>query len=134
MKIMKKLVLIFFALAVFAPISISAQSAAANKAWEPFFTKFKAALNSKSKVRVKALMAPYRDFQYGGGYFKSHDEWLRYIDKQHAWNELIRAANGGVKYYNWDGKPGRVTLPERQGSLLFAFRNGKWSFIALMGD
>jgi hypothetical protein len=131
---MKKLALVFLALVLFAPIRIAAQTSAANKAWTPFFARFKVAVNSKSKVRVKAFMAPYRKFQFGGGYFKSNDDWLRYIDKQHAWGELIGAVNGGVKYFDWEGKPGRITLPEEQGSLIFAFLNGKWVFIALMGD
>jgi hypothetical protein len=126
---MKKIVLIFFAIAVFAPVSISAQSTAANKAWAPFFTKFKAALKSRNKARVKALMASHRNFFYGGGYEASRDEYL-----QRTMPFLLREANRGVQNYNQTGKPGRITRPGVHGSLVFEYIGGRWLFTAIMGD
>ena len=75
---------------------------------------------------VKSLMASEKDFFSGGG-GETRDQWLRAV----SWSELQKSVKKGVKNYNYDGKPGRVT---KDNYLVFAFTGGKWRFMGPMGD
>lgn len=58
--------------------------ASPDKLWPSFWAKFRAAVNSRSKVRLKLLMAPESEFSSGGG-GESRDEWLTLVSEQKWW-------------------------------------------------
>lgn len=105
---MKKFVLIFFALAVFTSISVNAQSAAANKAWAPFLTKFTSAVRTKNKAAIRALTVDYSQFERDAG-----------GDDPESVIPTLSDLRSGFK--SWHG--GKIT---KKGCAWFKFINNKW--------
>ena len=129
--IKKRIILLLLAMLLVFPALVSAQkSANADKSWNAFWTQFSAAVSRKNKASVKKLMALEDDFFSGGG-GETRDEWLQMVDEQKWWGLLQRSVRLGTKFYNYDGKPGRVT---KNNHLIFAFIGGKWRFMGSMGD
>ncbi len=123
---MKKIRILILAVCLLIPATAFAQSPAASRSWNSFWTKFSAAVNSRNRAGVKNLMASERDFFSGGG-GETRDQWLASV----SWRELQKSVRRGTKNYNYDGKPGRVT---KDNYFIFAFIGGKWRFIGPMGD
>ena len=127
---MRKIRLLFLMILLLIPASTFAQTNAANKSWNNFWTQFTSAVTKKNKPAVKRLMASEKDFFSGGG-GESRSEWLQMVDKSRLWGNLQRAVKSGTKFYDYDGKPGRVT---KDNTLIFAFIGGQWRFMGPMGD
>ena len=123
---MIKIRILILAFCLLIPVSAFAQTAAANRSWNSFWTSFSAAVNSRNRVALKGLMASEKDFYSGGG-GETRDQWLRSV----SWSELQKSVKKGVKIYNYGGKPGRLT---KDNYLVFAFTGGKWRFMGPMGD
>ena len=123
---MKKLRILILGFCLLIPASAFAQTSTANRSWGAFWTKFSAAVNTRNRTNLKSLMASEKDFFSGGG-GETRDQWLRAV----SWSELQKSVKKGVKNYNYDGKPGRVT---KDNYLVFAFTGGKWRFMGPMGD
>lgn len=117
-------------LVLMIPATTFAQAPAANRNWNAFWAKFTSAVNRKSRASVKSLMASEKDFFSGGG-GESRDEWLTMVEEQKWWGLLQKSVRRGVKNYNYDGKPGRVT---KNDHLIFAYIGGRWRFTGPMGD
>lgn len=116
---MKKLVLIFFALAVFAPISISAQSAAANKAWAPFWQKFTTAVRQKNRSAILALAIDSSRFERDAG-GDSREDWADRLVGRQENKYFVSILNSGFK--SWNG--GKVL--RKNGCLWFKFIDNRW--------
>ena len=123
---MKKTRVLMLAFCLLIPASGFAQTSAANKSWNSFWTKFSTAVNKKNRVAMKSLMASERDFFSGGG-GETRNQWLASV----SWAELQKSVRRGVKIDNSDGKPGRIT---KDKYLVFAFFGGRWRFMGPMGD
>jgi hypothetical protein len=107
---MKKFVLIFFVLAIFASISVNAQSGAANKAWAPFLKKFSSAVRTKNRAAILSMALPRSSFEptAGGDYA---EDMVGYI--------TLSDLRSGFK--PWNG--GKIT---RKGCLWFKFIDSRW--------
>lgn len=105
---MKMFVLIFFAVAIFAPISVRAQSAAANKAWAPFLAKFTAAVKEKNRVAIRALTVDSSKFERDAG-----------GDDPDSVIPTVSDLRSGFK--SWNG--GKIT---RKGCAWFKFISNRW--------
>lgn len=120
----------FLIVVMLIPASAFAQKSAADKSWNAFWTQFTSAVNKKSKPAVKRLMASENDFFSGGG-GETRDQWLAMIERNRSWGDFQRSVKGGTKYYDYDGKPGKVT---KDNTLVFAFIGNRWRFMGPMGD
>lgn len=118
--------ILILALCLLIPATTYAQTAATDKSWDSFWTKFSAAVSLKNRAAVKSLMASEKDFFSGGG-GETRDEWLKSV----YWPDLKGSVRSGIKKYNYDGKPGRKT---KDNYLIFAFIGGRWRFMGPMGD
>lgn len=107
---MKKFILMVFMLAIFASISVNAQSTAANKAWTPFLSKFTSAVKKKNRAAILAMALPRSSFEptAGGDYAEDMVDGITLSDLR-----------SGFK--SWNG--GKIT---RKGCLWFKFIDGKW--------
>ncbi len=107
---------------LFLPVSAFAQTTAANRSWNAFWTKFSSAINAKNRAGVKSMMVAERDFDSAGG--ETRDQWLASVQ----WSELKKSVRKGVKVQGYDGKPGRIS---RDNFLLFAYIGGRWRFVGV---
>src|SRR4051812_1720694 len=85
------------------PVSVLAQTSAANRSWDAYWAKFSAAVNSKNKTAVKSLMASEKDFLSAGG--ETRNQWLASVQ----WAELRKSVRKGTKTETFDGRPGRIS-------------------------
>lgn len=129
---MKKTRILFLTLFLMIPsaTAFTQTTAAANKSWNAFWRQFSSAVNRKNKAAVKRLMASEKDFSSGGG-GETRDEWLQMVDKEKWWGLLQKSVRAGVKTYEYDGRPSRVTKDNR---MIFVFIGGRWRFVGPMGD
>lgn len=113
---------LFLLVFLFVPYVSFAQSAA-NKSWPSFWQQFSSAVNRKSKVALKNLMAPEKDFSSGGG-IEDRNGWLRLVERERWWGKLQKAVRSGTSLRN-DGR----TRATNEGDLWFRFIRGRWFFI-----
>lgn len=106
---MKKLMLIFFALAVFAPISIRAQSAAANKDWPAFWNKFKSAVVRKDKDAILGLAIDDARFERDAG-GDSREDWAERIVGRQEHKYFLSVIKSGFTPWNGGKIPGKSCL------------------------
>jgi hypothetical protein len=123
-RIMKKLALIFFALVVFTPNSISAQTA--NKSWPAFWAEFKSAVTRKDKAAILALAIDDSRFERTAGGDSAAE-----LAEGLATGWLSKSArsdlNSGFKV--WRG--GKIT---RKGCLFFKFVRNRWYWAGVPCD
>ena len=112
---MKKFILIFFALAIFAPISVNAQSAAANKAWAPFLKQFRAAAVAKNRTAILTMALDGSRFETTAG----GDTAADLVQSNRHYKDILSALNSG--FTPWKG--GKFT---RKGCMWFKFIGNKW--------
>lgn len=146
---MKSIRLLALALALLAPQAASAQkSAAAERAWRPFFNAFRAAVKRRDRAALKGMMA--RDFHYhssGGdenGDDDTREEALEFWAEPRvgAWEALERTLAQGAVPNTAMREPGN-TRPSRlappvansrraiqkvsfEWYALFEFMDGRW--------
>lgn len=115
---MKKLVLVFFALAIFTPMLVNAQSTAANKAWPAFWTKFRSAVIRKDKPAILALAIDDSRFERDAGV-----DSAAVIAEGMAGGYLSKSARSDINsgFKSWNG--GKIT---RKGCLWFKFIGNRW--------
>ncbi len=122
---------LFLLLFLFVPSVASAQSAA-SKSWQPFWTKFSAAVKNKNFTALNALTL--KPFSSGGGvadtlteFFQGDKEW-----KNEIWNSLAQSVKSGTKAYEKiDGKQSRVTS---NNYAIFVYTKNGWRWWGVMGD
>jgi hypothetical protein len=107
---MRRFVLLSFALAVFAPLSISAQSAAANKAWSPFLAKFTSAVKAKDRRAILALAVDGSRFARDAG-----------GDSREDMVAGLKVSDLRSGFKAWQG--GKIT---RKGCIWFKFIDNRW--------
>jgi len=107
---MKKFILMFFVVAIFAAISVNAQSAAANKAWTPFLKKFTSAVKAKNRNAILAMALPRSSFEPTAGEDYAEDM----VDG-------IKLSDLSSGFKSWNG--GKIT---RKGCLWFKFIGNRW--------
>lgn len=128
---MKKSRLLLLALVLFIPSILMAQSAA-SKAWQPFWTKFSAAVNNKNFQALNALTL--RPFDSGGGaedtlaeFFQGDRAW-----KNKIWWSLSEAVKAGTK--PTDKIDGKLARTSKNNYALFVSTKSGWRFWGLWGD
>ena len=124
---MKHLRILIFTFFLLIPaFQAQAQTPAADKSWNSFWTKFSSAVKQKNRAALKSLMASEKEFYPGGG-GGTRDEYLDLV----SWRELQQSVRTGIKADRTYGKPGRTT---RDNYLIFAFTGGRWRFMGPRGD
>ncbi len=123
---MKKFILIFFVLVIFAAISINAQSAAANKDWPAFWTKFRSAVIRKDKATILGLAIDDSRFERDAG-GDSPSDYLDFWLSSRMYKKTAAEINSGVK--PWQG--GKIT---RKGCYWFKFIGGRWYWAGIPCD
>lgn len=118
---LNRITFLFLLLFLFVPSVALAQSAA-NKSWQPFWTKFSAAVTKKNRVALKGMIS--NQFECGGG-FCSPNEWIQTIDKSKKWQRTQRSIKSGAKS---NGKNRRITNDDY---LYFEFENGRWLWVGV---
>lgn len=122
--------ILFLTMLLLLPASVSAQTSAANKRWNSFWTQFTAAVNKKSKPAVKKLMSSENDFFSGGG-MEDRNDWLAMIEQYKLWGALQKSVKSGTRPSRGDTRISRTT---KDNALVFAFIGGQWRFVGPMGD
>lgn len=111
---MKKITLVFFVMAVFATLSVSAQSAA-NKAWATFLKQFRAAVIAKKRTAILAMALDRSQFETTAGGDAAED----LVRTNRDYRDMLSAINSGFTSSNG----GKFT---RKGCYLFKFIGNKW--------
>jgi hypothetical protein len=106
------------ALAIFASVSVNAQSAAANKAWAPFLKKFTSAVRTKNRSAILGLAIDSSRFEQDTG-GDSREDWAdRIVGKENKYF-VSTLKSGGFK--PWNG--GKIL---KNSCLWFKFIDNKW--------
>lgn len=120
---MKRACVFILSLLLLAPYAVSAQTNAAERAWKPFFTTFRAAVKRRDREALKKMLAPDFLATLGGiddanGDGDIRDDVLLYWDEPQArrWEALERTLAMGTVPYTYrhdagDKTPKRVAPP-----------------------
>ena len=128
---MKKLRILTLAFCLLVPTAAFAQTAAANRSWSGFWTRFSTAINKKDRVALKKLTASPQVFSLNGGGLETPDQWIAIIQKEHLWSEYQTSVAAGTKPYRCPNRTCRITT---NNHLLFEFIGGRWQWTGLLGD
>lgn len=125
MKNKLKIMMMISLIMLFVSISGFAQTSAADRSWNAFYTKFSNAIKTKNRSAIRAMA----DKGFGGRCANvSVNEWMKGLDSQKLWGEVIKSINKGTTVSS-DRKE-RIA----DNYLIFRFINGKWTFYCIMGD
>lgn len=126
---MRKLRVLFLMTFLLIPSVTFAQTSAANKSWNAFWTKFSTAVKKKNRTVIKNSVSKR---------FTWHDAddtvsaWLKNLDTSSLWYLVQNSVSKGtVPYSSGEKIPWRVT---RDNHLLFVYENKSWRFYGIMGD
>lgn len=109
---------------------IAPRGGSASQDWDTFWKAFSAAVNKRDILAMKRLTAPEKDFFSGGG-GETREQWLQAVEKNKWWGLLQKSVRLGIKPFDWDGEPTRVTKDDH---LCFRFLRGRWRFVGPCGD
>ena len=128
---MIKLRILLLTLCLLVPTAAFAETQAATKSWQAFWTQFSSAIEKKSPAALRRLAAPKKNFSLNGGGNQTPAQWIAYIQKDNLWGDYRKAVASGTKPYNCGRGTCRVT---NNNELLFQFLGGRWQWIGVMGD
>ena len=135
-KLFRKCILLFVVLLlastfVFAQTSGSA-TAAANKSWQQFWTRFNQAVKKQDRAALREMMSDDFD-DHGGG--SPAEDYVKDVFSKKMSREYRLALTSGTKPFDYDDKPSRITKRKGYPQLIFVYGNPKgWQWAAMMGD
>jgi hypothetical protein len=139
---MTKLRIIFLTLLLLIPALAYSQTSRsqteANRSWLSFWSQFSAAMKKKDRVALRRMMSS--DFEWALDGVTPPNEVFQMMDRYNYWRPFQKSVANGVKICGYNADDCRhKTRPARRTKspdwLLFEFQSdGKWRWVALMGD
>jgi hypothetical protein len=105
-------------------------NAAANKKWKKVYMAFSAAVNKRDRAALKRMLSS--PFDSGGGGDYSPNKWIKFIDDENLWSQLLKSVASGTKPFSYKRRPSRIT---NDRYLIFEYgADGRWRWVTVMGD